>query len=950
MHAHMGRIVGALAVATSGVVGVATPPAGAAGVVARRVSPSRGASSQGAARAAAAYGRLPLRFEQNRGQASAEARFLSRGPGYSVALTSDEAVLMLASPRPRPFSPAGVRGARGARGEGAVVRLRLAGANPHPAIDGLDRLPGEGNYLLGGDRARWRAGAPSYARVVYHGVYHGVDLDYHGNAGRLEYDFTLAPGADPRAIQLDISGAAGAAGARGLRLDARGDLVLHTAAGDLAQRRPVLYQLIGGRRRPIAGGYTLRGSRVGFVVGHYDKRRPLVIDPVFGYSTYLGGTGGANSNGNGSGDNGASVAVDGAGAAYVTGYTASNNFPLANAADAYQVRNRGGSGSEEVFVAKLNPAGTALVYSTYVGGTGDDEGTGIAIDAAGDAYVTGSTRSSDFPTVDAAQRRHGGRSDAFAFKLNASGSALLYSTYLGGKKDDFGNGIAVDGAGAAYVTGATESKDFPTRNALQGANGGGRDAFVAKLTPSGGVLSFSTYLGGNGKDTGDGVAVDPTTRDVFICGASGSTDLPRAHVLNSTIGGDNDAFVARLDASGGRLVYDDLIGGNDIDEAYAIAVDGARNAYIAGYTASPNYATTPRAAQTRYGGGPRDAFVAKVNAAGSALVYNTLLGGNDDEIARAIALDGAGDAYVVGDTTGGAFPTTRDGLQRGYGGGGHDAFVAELAPSGGRVRYGTLLGGGDDEGGNGVAVDRLGAIYLTGYTRSSNYPIKAGAIQPALRSGNNGGNLFITKLGASVGVPTVGGVLPNLAPASRARGAFYVANARHSVAAPFVTAYHQTSAYILGDPVDEAYMQNGVLTQDFDHMCLELRGGAVVFGNLGSEVAVYQRQYDGAVAGALRAVAPKGNSDTLRYFPQTRHTAQGAILRYWQANGGLSTFGAPISESFRDGNGDGSGRVYVMQLFQKARIELHPENGATRYAVLLGLLGPQSLRERGWAL
>ncbi len=941
MYAHMGRLVGALAVATSGVVGASV---GSAGAAARHTAPARQAARRGSAvtpaaraRGLAAYGRLPLRFEENRGQAAGDVRFLSRGAGYTFLLTPDEAVLTLAAPHPRPPSPA--RG-RGVGGEGSsIVRLRLSGANAHPAIEGLDRLPGNTNYLLGSDRTRWRSGVASYARVAYHGVYRGVDMVYHGAAGRLEYDFVVAPGADPRAIRLDVSSTSGTSGARGPRLDARGALVLRTPGGDVTQERPVIYQQIAGRRWTVTGGYTLRGSRVSFAVGRYDARYPLVIDPVFGYSTYLGGTGGANSGGNGAGDTGTAIAVDAAGNTYVTGYTASNNFPLADAANAYQVRNRGGSGSEEVFVAKLNPSGTALVYSTYVGGTGGDAGTGIAIDGAGNAYVTGSTGSSDFPTVNAVQRRRGGRGDAFAFKLNPSGSALLYSTYLGGSKDDFGNGIAVDSAGSAYVTGATESKNFPTRNALQGANGGGRDAFVAKLTPAGGVLVYSTYLGGNGKDTGDAIAVDPT-HNVFICGASGSTDLPRAHVLNNTIGGDNDAFVARLDAAGSRLVYDDLIGGNDIDEAYGIAVDGARDAYITGYTASPNYATTARAAQRRYGGGPRDAFVAKVDASGNTLLYNTLLGGNADEVARAIAIDGAGDAYVVGDTTGGAFPVTRDGLQRAYGGGAHDVFVAELDRSGGRVSYGTLLGGGDDEGGNGIAVDRLGGIYVTGYTQSSNYPIKAGAVQSALRSGNNGGNLFITKLGSSVGVPTVGGVLPNLVPASHAPGVLYIANARHSVAAPFVATYRATSGYILGDPVDEAYTRNGVLTQDFDHTRLELRGGAVVFGALGSEVSVYQRQYDGALAGALRAVAPRGNTDTLRYFPATRHTAQGAILRYWQANGGESTFGAPISEAFRDGNGDGSGRTYVMQLFQKARIELHPENGPGRYAILLGLLGP----------
>lgn len=640
----------------------------------------------------------------------------------------------------------------------------------------------------------------------------------------------VAPGADPRAIELAVAGSVR------LRLDGQGNLVLHTTAGDVVEAKPVVYQNVAGRRRVIAGRYVLDGAaQVRFALARYDPHLPLVIDPVLSYSTYMGGTG----------DDGAyGIAVDAAGNAYVTGVTASNNFPVLNAA---QLRNRGGSGSNDVFVAKLNPTGTALIYSTYLGGSNDDAGLGIAVDAAGNAYVTGYTTSTDFTVFNALQVRRGGESyenstDAFVAKLNPAGNALVYSTYLGGNSDDVGTAIAVDSAGDAYATGYTLSPDFPTRDALQRACGSCDaqsplpDAFIARLNPHGSVLTYSTYLGGNGDDRGLGIAVN-TTHDIFVTGSTSSSDFPNAFALQGAGGGDSDAFVVRLNAAGNRLLYSDLLGGNDKDEGRAIAVDAQNNAYVTGYTTSTNFPTTPGAARGTYAGGIRDAFVAKVNAAGNTLLYSTLLGGSDDEVGNGIAVDAAGNAWVTGKTASTDFPATRDGLQRAYGGGGDDAFAAKINATGTALLYSTLLGGGDSDIGNAIAVDRAGNVYVAGATASADFPTKVGALQNATKGGAR--DAFVTAI-SSVQAPTVGGYLPNAAPPAGGRGTVFVSQNNHTVAVPFVGTYHKLGA-TLGQPVTEAYKVNGLLTQDFDHMQLQLRGGSVAIGNLGSEVFNEQR-------------------------------------------------------------------------------------------------------------
>src|SRR5712691_3292520 len=582
------------------------------------------------------YGKLPLSFEANRGQSDSQVKFLARGPEHTLFLTSTEAVLVVTKREPPAREPA-AHGRPAQRGPatGTVLRMAFAGADPTARVTGVEELPGKASYFIGNNPTRWRPNVPTYAKVRYADVYQGIDLIYYGTHRQLEYDVIVRPGADPNRIVLDFQGA------DNVEVDAQGDLVLHTAAGAIRQRKPVIYQEVGGVRTEIAGGYVLTGARqVGFQVAAYDRRRPLVIDPVLVYSTYLGGS---------DGDQADAIAVDAAGNAYVTGFTDSTNFPTTPGA--FQTTFGGGA---DAFVTKLNPAGNGLVYSTYLGGSFTDRGLGIAVDAAGNAYVTGFTDSTNFPTTPGAFQTTfgGGFSDAFVTKLNPTGTGLVYSTYLGGSTTDLGRGIAVDAAGNAYVTGATDSTNFPTTSgAFQTTFGGGFDAFVTKLNPGGTGLVYSTYVGGSSSDVAIGIAVDGSG-SVYVTGTTFSTNFPTTTAaFQTTRVGFNDGFVTKLNPTGTGLVYSTLLGGSNdtgsADQPSGIAVDGSGNAYVTGSTGSTDFPTTPGAFQTASGGGGGDAFVTKLNPTGAALVYSTYLGGSGGfDFGVGIAVDGSGNAYV----------------------------------------------------------------------------------------------------------------------------------------------------------------------------------------------------------------------------------------------------------------------------------------------------------------
>jgi hypothetical protein len=684
------------------------------------------------------FGQLPLSFEVNQGQTDPRVKFFSRGSGYSLFLTSAEAVLALRAPTARAADSASQ----------TVLRMTLIGANPSARVSGMNELPGKTNYLAGHDRTHWRTGVPTYEKVSYGAIYPGVDLVYYGNGHHLEYDFIVAPGANPGTIALRFEGA------RDVVIDEGGDLVLRVADSEIRQPKPVIYQEIDGARQQVEGRYVMIGKdQVGFDVAKYDVTRPLVIDPMLIYSTYLGG-GGVDFG------QGVAVAMDRDGNAYVTGFTNSPNFPTTDGA--FQTINR-----IDAFVTKLNRTGSALVYSTFLGGIGTDSGSGIAVDRDGHAYVTGGTQSPDFPTTPGAfQPAFGGGSDAFVTKLNRDGSDVVYSTYLGGSgmdNDEMGSGgIAVDRIGQAFVAGTTGSLDFPTtKRAFQGENGGLRDAFVTKLNRRGSALIYSTYLGGAADDRGRGIALpggnDHDSRGLaYVTGVTDSVNFPTTpRAFQPLPGGLTDAFVTKLDRRGSDLEYSTYLGGTNRDHGFDIAVDGFGQAFVTGGTASLDFPTTKGAFQRDNAGG-FDAFVTKLTRGGSWLVYSTYLGGTADEntdvlVRRnaGIAVDTFGEAYVTGVTGGLAFPTTSNAVQPMYGGA-NDAFVTRLNRRGSALRYSSFLGGTGPDFGAAIAVEDdhhhgrdSRPAYVTGGTASPNFPTTPGAFD---QTANGNFDAFVTKL------------------------------------------------------------------------------------------------------------------------------------------------------------------------------------------------------------
>jgi len=513
----------------------------------------------------------------------------------------------------------------------------------------------------------------------------------------------VAAGADPGVIHMAFTGA------DKLTVDARGDLLVDAAGTQVRQHKPLIYQDGNGGRQEIAGDYVLGdGQQVGFQVGPYDRSRPLVIDPVLSYSTYLGGSGA---------DRGASIAVDLLGNAYVTGQTSSANFP---ALDPFQPAFGGGLGN--AFVTSLDPAGQPL-YSTYLGGSGLDTGNGIAVDPSGHVYVTGETSSSNFPTLGAFQATHGGGFfNAFVTSLDPAGQ-LVYSTYLGGSVNDVGAGIGIDASGHVFVAGTTGSHDFPTLNAFQPTLAGGYNGFVTCLDPGGQPL-YSTYLGGSNTDEVHGLAVDPLGH-AYVTGDTNSSDFPTQGAFQAKLPGIESVFVTSLDAAG-QLVYSTYLGGSAADFGVGIAVDQSGQAYVAGTTYSADF-PTQGAFQAKLAGSA-NAFVTSLDSAGR-LVYSTYLGGSNTDSAFSVAVDPFGHVYVTGPTNSVDFPTL-GAFQPTYGGGLYDAFVTSLDMAG-QLVYSSYLGGRSEDYGNGIAVDQLGRAYVTGSTGSADFPTQS-AYQPSL--------------------------------------------------------------------------------------------------------------------------------------------------------------------------------------------------------------------------
>ncbi|MFQ5640478.1 MAG: SBBP repeat-containing protein [bacterium] len=675
------------------------------------------------------YGRLPVRFERNDGQTGEQIDFLFRGKGHAVFLSSTGAVLNLQDSEIRNHT-AGEPLVSEAPQSPRSVQMRLVGSNPQAEGYGLDELVTKSNYFIGNDPGKWRAEIPNYARVKYRQVYSGVDLVYYGNQGRLEYDFVLAPGADPDAILLQFDGS------EEVKIDKDGNLDLSSGAGKVTLQKPLAYQDKAGVRERVPAKYVFRSEdQIGFDLGDYDPAAPLVIDPVLVYSTYLGG---------GGPDAGLAIAVDTLGNAYITGRTM--HFPVTE--DAVQ-QSKGGE--YDAFVVKLNAAGTALVYATYLGGRLDDRGLGVTIDTSGNVYVTGETLSDDFPTSNALQPGFGGTlwvdGDAFVTKLNPDGSAFVYSTYLGGGSEDIGHGVVVDADGYAYIVGQTFSEDFPTKNALQPVqNNFWREAFVSKIKPDGSDFVFSTYLGGSNNDEGLGIAID-YERNIYITGSTWSIDYPTVNAFQLEPRGLS-AFVTKINAAGSALVYSTYLRGTESydgnDIGTAIAVDTLANAYVVGETSSRDFPAI-NAVQPNYGGGFKDGFVTKFAPDGSAPLYSTYLGGNSNESGLDIDVDSGGNAYVSGVTHSDNFPnvnglqTTLKGLM--------DAFVTKIDSVGSAIVFSTYLGGssweflGTDEKVS-IAVGAKRNAYVTGQTDSDDFPTAA-PLQ-ATRTGSS--DAFVTKI------------------------------------------------------------------------------------------------------------------------------------------------------------------------------------------------------------
>jgi hypothetical protein len=690
-----------------------------------RIVPPRNAART-TAQMQEAYGRLPLSFEANRGQADGSIDFLARGPGYMLALSSTEAALALSARDAEASSSA----------RPAMLRMNFVGANQkaHPA--GVDALEGKVNYLIGSDQDRWQTDIPTYGRVRYNEIYPGIDLVYYGNQRQLEYDFVIAPGMDAGRIAFEFSGA------ERVEIDEKtGDLLMTVGEKVVRQHKPLGYQETSVGRRKVESHYAMKeGGRVGFEVGEYDRSAPLIIDPVLVYSTYVGGSGG---------DQGLHVAIDSLGSAYITGFTTSTNFPTVSPIQA-------ANGSfQDAFVTKVNAAGTAFVYSTYLGGDGDDQARGLAVDSAGSAYLTGFTNSTNFPTANAFDATIGTNgNDAFVTKLNAAGNALVYSTYLGGDDNaEFGQAIAVDSAGNAYVTGSTFSDDFPTVNPIQSANAGGSDdAFLSKLNAAGSALVYSTYLGGDGNDSGEGIKVD-SAGNAYLGGDTTSTNFPTASPIQAAQAGDGDIFVLKVNAAGNALVYSTYLGGSLRDACEDLAIDSAGNAYVTGDTESNNFPTA-NAFQSANGGTVllQDAYVTKINAAGSALVFSTYLGGTGGEVGFGIAVDSAGSVYLAGATgSNTTFPTV-NAIQCARAGGA-DVFATKFNAAGSALIYSTYLGGAQGDQARGVAIDSVGNAYIAGFTSSTDFPT-VNAIQSTFGGETPPfGDAFLFKLNDAAGPP-----------------------------------------------------------------------------------------------------------------------------------------------------------------------------------------------------
>ncbi|MBI4908929.1 MAG: SBBP repeat-containing protein [Acidobacteria bacterium] len=635
-----------------------------------------------------------LRFERNLGQTDAQVKYVARAAGHSLLFTEEEAVLVTKA--------------------GASLRLRPIGRPKKPAIIGENAHPGTASYYIGNDPSKWITKVPVYRKLRYSNIYPGVDLTYYGTDGQLEYDFEVAPRADASVVGLSIEGA------RALSLQKDGGLRILTTQGESNFAAPVAFQTINGERRTVAAAYRIEGNTVRFQLGAYDRSQRLVIDPLLVYSTLLGGTGEDHAYG---------VAADSTGSAVVVGSTASIDFPRT----LRQVVN----GSMEAFVTKFSATGGSLVFSLYLGGSNSEYAAGVALDKNNNIYVTGATYSTNFPVLQAFQSSLKGVADFFVTKFSPTG-VMQQSTYLGGDGYDFGAGITVDPLGMVWVCGRAEANFPTTSGAVQPALAGlpgDFDTVVARLNMNNGVsLLAGTYLGGKGFDEANSIAFDSNT--VWIRGDTRSSDFPLKNEIQSALGGGSlpqDAVVAQFSIDLKTLLFSTYLGGNGDDSGFGIAADKAHNIYVTGNTGSANFPV--REAIQPQMNGQFDAFVVKLLP--GQLLVSTFLGGGAGDDARGIAVDGDGQVHVAGYTCSANFPTASP-IQPALGGL-CDAFVTQFKPGLTGIVFSTFLGGADHDFGAGITVNSQKRMFVVG-SSNGNFPLQ-GAFQP-INNGN--GDAFVT--------------------------------------------------------------------------------------------------------------------------------------------------------------------------------------------------------------
>ncbi len=679
----------------------------------------QGAAATANPTAALDTARLPLVLEPNRGQAPEQVDFLSRSVSAQILLSGQSVILR-------------------ARGTTAAVRMELVGADPGSRWQAESPLSGVSNYLIGADPAHWRIGVPHYSKARLGLPYPGIDMVVYGNEGRLEFDFVVEPGANPSHIRMRYRGV------EATSINDEGALVLQFEAGEVHQQRPIIYQELASGKRPVSGEYVRLGTdEYGFRVGEYDRSQPLVIDPIFTFGTYLGGSGL---------DAGHAIAVDARGQTYIAGSTESANFPVTAGA------HSGGTQPADAFVTKLKADGSGIEYSTFLGGTRDDKAVGIAIDGSGAVYITGATFSANFPVTAGVVGRVSRdlaadiRGDAFVAKLPPAGAPLVYATYLSGDEGDAGTSIAIDQAGNAYVTGDTYSDNFPTTGnaARRGSCAGfGYDGFYSKLNANATALSYSTYLCGRGHDLPRSIAVD-TSGNAYITGKTNSPDFPTtAGALQTTGGGaTDDVFITKV-SSAGTIAWSTYLGGTGNDVGEAVRVDLSGRVYIAGTTDSTDLPATAGVVRPdkRDFGQYTDGFVGALEPAGDRLRFLSYFGGSHEDAIHSMVIDEGGALYLSGYTSSPDLPTTSSACLTGYRGNG-DAFIAKLNQGASRVDYALFLGGSEKERAHGVAVDPLGNAYLTGQTWSPNFPTTSGSYRPAYEAGFRGvADAFVVKVG-----------------------------------------------------------------------------------------------------------------------------------------------------------------------------------------------------------